>query len=68
MTLLLPTTSGGWKAEAVVAQSAAAAAAFVGDLTIFEGSQVFCELCSLRVLYCGEIARAVWYFALSCLV
>ena len=33
--LLVPTTSGGWKALAVVAQSAAAAAAFVGDLTIF---------------------------------
>ena len=35
MTLLVPTTSGGWKAETVVAQSAAAAAAFVGDLTMF---------------------------------
>jgi hypothetical protein len=35
MTLLVPTTSGGWKAETVVAQSAAAAAALVGDLTMF---------------------------------
>jgi hypothetical protein len=35
MTLLVPTTSGGWKALAVVAHNAAAAAAFVGDLTIF---------------------------------
>lgn len=34
MTLLVPTTSGGWKALAVVAQSAAAAAALVGDLTM----------------------------------
>jgi hypothetical protein len=34
MTLLVPTTSGGWKADAVVAHNAAAAAAFVGDLTI----------------------------------
>ena len=42
-----------------MAQSAAAAAAFVGDLTILEGSRVFCEFCSVRVLYCGEIARAV---------
>ena len=39
-TWLLPTTSGGWKAEAVVAQSAAAAAAFVGDLTIVEDRAV----------------------------
>ena len=35
MTLLVPTTSGGWKAVAVVAHNAAAAAAFVGDLTMF---------------------------------
>ena len=34
MTLLVPTTSGGWKALAVVAHNAAAAAAFVGDLTM----------------------------------
>ena len=66
--LLVPTTSGGWKALAVVAQSAAAAAALVGDLTILRVAEFFCEFCSLRVLYCGEIARAVWYFALACLV
>ena len=56
MTLLVPTTSGGWKAEAVVAQSAAAAAAFVGDLTIFAA---YTSFVGLRVLHGGELAQAV---------
>ena len=64
MTLLVPTTSGGWKADAVVAQSAAAAAAFVGDLTIFERIRAFCELSELaRVLHCGETARDMVFCA-----
>ena len=49
MTLLMPTTSGGWKALAVVAQSAAAAAAFVGDLTIFYRIQLWRDCLSWLV-------------------
>ena len=57
MTLLVPTTSGGWKALAVVAQSAAAAAAFVGDLTIFEGSRAFGALYGAIWALAGFVAR-----------
>ena len=68
MTLLVPTTSGGWKALAVVAHNAAAAAAFVGERTIFEVSELFASVWSLRASCTAARLLEIWYVALSCLV